>query len=128
MTKRTFRPRTEATPDEHRLTEIPDPQGGRNRIREGDAVKIDPNIAEKSRWEAIFKYAETDSDGDITSVTVFGAPGFDAAAYRAGKLSDRKRAPAIRSVLPERVHRMSQSHINRRADLPEDNDGGPVEA
>lgn len=93
-----------------RVTEIRDPQGGRNMIREGDGVKVDAGPGEKSSWKARFRYAEIDEAGQIVQITVVGGRDFNPA--KSWKRQDAE--VKIRTVLPHRVHRMSQAHIARK--------------
>lgn len=51
--------------------EIGDPQGGRNRIRKGDTVKV--KIPGKTSFKATF-HGATVIDGTVVDVEVYGGP------------------------------------------------------
>ena len=71
-----------------RVTEIPDPQGGRNLIRAGDTVRYDPGL-KKKKVLGTFHFANTDGEGTVESVTIF---------------TDKWRV-----LLPEKIHRVAQT-------------------
>jgi hypothetical protein len=78
-----------------RVTEIRDPQGGRNFIRSGDRVKVRPQLGRKGGFTATFEYADvTPRDRLVISITVFGGP--------------RGRA-AWRTFRPEHIFRKAQT-------------------
>jgi hypothetical protein len=94
-----------------KVKEIADPQGGRNRIRSGDAVKIRRGVADSSGFKAVFIEALVDAAGTVIEVVVYGGRGYDPAK---GPLNNGGAICQFRTVLPDRVCRMSQSHVKRR--------------
>lgn len=95
-----------------RVTEIADPQGGRNRIRANDAVKVTKGGADRSSFLAEFRYADVDDDGNVVQITVFGGPKYDPAFPWNGQ--HRLAHALTRTVVPKRVQRVSQAHVDRR--------------
>lgn len=91
-----------------KLAEIDDPQGGRNKIRSGDAVKVLRGGADKTGFSARFCHA-VERDGAVVEVVVYGGRGFDPAAP-----GDGGSRAKMRSLRPERIARMSQAHVDRR--------------
>lgn len=73
-----------------KITEIKDPQGGRNLIREGDAIKVAAGIGNKTSFIGTFLGATVGPDGSIDCIDVVGKCGF-------------------RSIRPSRVHRVAQT-------------------
>jgi len=95
----------------HRVEEIRDPQGGRNILRRGDPVKVDPGRSESRRWRAKFVHADLDTNDEIIQITVYGGKGYNPA------LPTRKQPNAIgqyRTVTPDRVHRLSVATTERK--------------
>ena len=79
-----------------KVTEIHDPQGGRNRIREGDDVRVLAGPGNKQSFPARFLYAEANEEGTVIQVVVYGA-------------ATRKRAPSTRTFVPTRIKRVAQT-------------------
>lgn len=74
------------------VTVIRDPRGGRNYIRKGDTVHVDPSQPGKhDGFDARFIGARVDGNGNVIDVEVYGAR--------------RDRAPALRTLRPERIRR-----------------------
>lgn len=59
-----------------RITDIPDPQGGRNRLRAGDPVRICAGPVDATGFRATFHSADLDEYGTIVALTVFGGRGY----------------------------------------------------
>lgn len=90
---------------------IADPQGGRNLIRAGDAVKVRPAPgADKQSFLARFKYGEVDEFGRLVQATVIGGRGFNPAKPP----TEQDAVVEIRTVFPHRIVRVSQAHIDRK--------------
>lgn len=95
-----------------RVTDIADPQGGRNRVRAGDPVRVDAGASDKSSFPATFEYADTDDAGEIVSITVFGGRGYQPLVPRT-KQPEHARLE-WRTVRPNRVRRMARATIERK--------------
>lgn len=82
-----------------RVTEVADPKGGRNKIREGDPVKVSPSSpGRRDGFVGTFRYAVVDSDTQqVVYFEVVGAPG--------------KRCPASRSFTPDRITRVRRTAV-----------------
>lgn len=74
-------------------TEIRDPQGGRNLIRQGDTVRVGPSKpGRKDGFDAEFRRAHV-VNGVVTEIEVFGG---------------RRGRAAVRTFIPERIRRRVQ--------------------
>lgn len=94
----------------NRVSEIGDPQGGRNRIRAGDAVRVLRGGVDASGFDARFRYADVDDAGEVVAVTVFGGRGFRP------ELPTRSQhgIAQFRTLRPERIRRRSQTVFARK--------------
>ena len=78
------------------VTEMADPQGGRNKIRTGDPVKVSPSQpGKRDGFVGTFRHAILDTTGTVAAVEVFGGPA--------------KRCPAYRTFVPTRITRVRRS-------------------
>jgi hypothetical protein len=74
---------------------IRDPQGGRNMIRQGDIVRVRPSRpGARDGFNATFRTATVDDDGNVVDIEVYGGHGGRA---------------AIRTLRPERIQRRAQT-------------------
>jgi hypothetical protein len=78
------------SPTQVRALVIDDPQGGRNRIRKGDPVRVLKGGADKTGFNARFECATVADDGALIDVTVWGG----------ARMHER-----WRTVTPERIKR-----------------------
>lgn len=103
------RPRKGLTMNHVIQTEISDPQGGRNMIRTGDAIKVLSDEIDKTSFKAIFKKAVCEEDGAILWVDCYGGYGYNPAL----PMVKQPKQGQFRSVRPERVCRVSQAKVER---------------
>ena len=98
VTSATATQRREERSELERVTEIRDPQGGRNLIRSGDVVFVAPSRpGRRDGFEATFKFAKV-VNGHVEYCEVYGGP--------IGRAS-------MRSIRPERIRRRSQAKTRR---------------
>lgn len=88
-----------------RVREIADPQGGRNRIRDGDPVRVLRGHLDLTGFDAVFRYADLDPAGEVVAVTVVGGRG-----YTHGRSArDQTGVVEWRTVPPDRIRRRRRS-------------------